>query len=98
VFRAADRAVDSFGADATVAILALNGLSLLIRSRECVPEAYKVLHNEQCVTVFSASNYCGRARNKGAVVRLDDPTSMTPSYEQYMASNPSRGPGQRSAK
>jgi hypothetical protein len=90
--------VNSFGSDATAAFLELNGLSLLIRSHECVPEGYKVLHNEQCVTVFSASNYCGRARNKGAVVRFDDPVSMTPSFEQYMASNPGRGPGQHSAK
>jgi hypothetical protein len=89
--------VDGFGSDATAAFLERNGLSLLIRSHECVPEGYKVLHNEQCVTVFSASNYCGRARNKGAVVRFEDPTNMTPLYEQYMATSSSGGAGPRSA-
>jgi hypothetical protein len=89
--------VDSFGSDATASFLERNGLSLPSRSHEGGPEGYKVLHNDQCVTVFSASNYCGRARNKGAVVRFDDPSSMTTSYEEYLTTSSSRGAGPRSA-
>jgi diadenosine tetraphosphatase ApaH/serine/threonine PP2A family protein phosphatase len=76
---------DSFGAQTTERFLALNGLKLLIRSHQCPHAGYEVLHYGQCVTVFSASNYCGYGGNQGAVVKFDHPTDMTPRYEQYWA-------------
>jgi hypothetical protein len=77
--------VDCFGPETTARFLALNGLKLLIRSHQVADEGYEVLHNGQCVTVFSASNYCGNTGNLGAVVKFDCPISMEPRYEQYMA-------------
>jgi hypothetical protein len=77
--------VECFGPDTTARFLALNGLKLLIRSHQAADEGCEVLHNGQCVTVFSASNYCGNTGNLGAVVKFDCPISMEPRYEQYMA-------------
>ena len=43
---------------------------MLIRSHEVPPsnKGYEVRHNGRCVTVFSASNYCGHRGNSGAVM------------------------------
>jgi serine/threonine-protein phosphatase 5 len=57
--------VECFGPETTARFLALNGLKLLIRSHQVADEGYEVLHNGQCVTVFSASNYCGTTGNLG---------------------------------
>ncbi len=55
-----------FGPDVTKSFLLKNSLDLLIRSHELVDEGYQFLHENRVLTVFSASNYCGRSNNKGA--------------------------------
>jgi serine/threonine-protein phosphatase 2A catalytic subunit len=35
-------------------------------------EGYTWHHDKQCVTVFSAPNYCFRSGNKGAIMEVDD--------------------------
>ncbi|RYH08865.1 hypothetical protein EON65_40555 [archaeon] len=47
-----------------------------LRSHECEDEGYKWWHNGRTLTVFSAPNYCGVQRNKGAVVRFGDDTGV----------------------
>lgn len=59
-----------YGADITSSFLERNKLGLLIRSHEVEHSGYKLMHDNQSLTVFSAPNYCGRERNKGAVVRF----------------------------
>lgn len=59
-----------FGEDVTKAFLEKNKLRLLIRSHELVNEGYQFLHGERVLTVFSASNYCGKSMNKAAFVVL----------------------------
>eukprot|EP00927_Polykrikos_kofoidii_P059675 TRINITY_DN54817_c0_g1_i1.p1 TRINITY_DN54817_c0_g1~~TRINITY_DN54817_c0_g1_i1.p1 ORF type:complete len:978 (-),score=172.46 TRINITY_DN54817_c0_g1_i1:95-2710(-) len=56
-----------FGADVTERFCEENGLSFVIRSHELKMNGYEWHHNQRCLTVFSASNYCGSCRNDGAV-------------------------------
>ncbi len=55
-----------FGNDVTEKVLGKFGISLLIRSHECKNEGYEFHHNNKCITIFSASNYCGGI-NKGSI-------------------------------
>ncbi|OHT14236.1 Ser/Thr protein phosphatase [Tritrichomonas foetus] len=49
-----------------------NNFKLMIRGHECVSEGISAHFNGKCLTVFSASNYCGLTNNKGAVLELVD--------------------------
>jgi len=76
-----------FGPDVSEAFLRRNGLRLLIRSHEVKVGGYEWTH-PSVITVFSAPNYLGHARNKGAVVRLArSPESgrLEPSFITYEA-------------
>jgi hypothetical protein len=56
------------GADVTQTVLASNCWKMCVRSHECVWHGYEHAHDQKVLTVFSASNYCGTVRNKGAYV------------------------------
>jgi serine/threonine-protein phosphatase 5 len=74
----------SFGPDVTKRFLEDNDLSLLVRSHEVKDEGYEVAHNGQCITVFSAPNYCDSLGNKGAFItfRADDP-DLKPNFTTF---------------
>jgi serine/threonine-protein phosphatase 5 len=74
----------SFGPDYTAAFLEKNSLQLLIRSHEMQEEGYTVDHNGQCITVFSAPNYCDQMGNKGAFIRFID-EDMKPQFTKFEA-------------
>eukprot|EP00388_Colpodella_angusta_P007577 GDKJ01021324.1.p1 GENE.GDKJ01021324.1~~GDKJ01021324.1.p1 ORF type:complete len:1008 (+),score=238.86 GDKJ01021324.1:26-3025(+) len=66
------RGVDciTFGPDVTQRFCNRNGIEVVIRSHQ-VPSTsrgYEVLHGGKCVTVFSASNYCGSSGNLGGMI------------------------------
>jgi Ca2+-binding EF-hand superfamily protein/diadenosine tetraphosphatase ApaH/serine/threonine PP2A family protein phosphatase len=64
-----DRGAGSFfGPDVTTAFCRQNGISLIVRSHECVQEGYSLMHDNRILTVFSASRYCGRGNNRGSFV------------------------------
>mmetsp|Transcript_54107 Transcript_54107/g.168016 ORF Transcript_54107/g.168016 Transcript_54107/m.168016 type:complete len:982 (-) Transcript_54107:109-3054(-) len=72
-----------FGPDMTMKFCMQNRLRFIIRSHQ-VPEdgrGYMKQHDGRCVTVFSASNYCGTGGNYGAVLVLA--SAHFPKYEIY---------------
>ncbi|KAF8819114.1 serine/threonine protein phosphatase, partial [Cardiosporidium cionae] len=75
----------SFGPDVTDAFLKSNNLEVCIRSHQ-VPSnlrGFEPLHEGRCVTLFSASNYCGTTGNYGGVVIFD--ADMCFEIQEYMA-------------
>ncbi|CAK9027171.1 Serine/threonine-protein phosphatase T (PPT) [Durusdinium trenchii] len=79
-----DRGVGiKYGPDVTTKFCSQNRLRFLVRSHQ-VPEdgrGFQKQHNDRCVTVFSASNYCGDGGNFGAVIVLS--ASNFPRYEVF---------------
>ncbi|CAK4708829.1 unnamed protein product [Aphanomyces euteiches] len=73
----------SFGPDITKQFLAHNNLDLLVRSHEVKDEGYLVEHDEKCITVFSAPNYCDQMGNKGAFIRFFK--DLKPRFTQFTA-------------
>lgn len=59
-----------FGADRVNEFCNMNGLELIIRSHQCVMDGFERFAGGRLVTVFSATNYCGHARNNGAIIQL----------------------------
>lgn len=59
----------SFGRDITQKFLLRHGFSLLIRSHEYHKDGFFYSHGKQCLTIFSAPNYCG-LDNQGTVMRI----------------------------
>ena len=73
-----------FGADFTNQWLGKEGLSMLVRSHECMDEGFEWTHGKKVVTVFSASNYYEDESNQGAYMVLQkaavdtkDPTKIS---------------------
>ena len=70
-FAPSPRGVTStFGPDVTEKFLQNNHLELLIRSHQVQEKGVLEMHNQKCITVFSAPNYVGQMRNLGAVVKI----------------------------
>lgn len=65
-----------FGDSALKEFVDSNDLKLLVRAHECVMEGYEYNFDKQCLTVFSASNYCGLMNNKCAVIHVADSTTV----------------------
>ena len=58
-----------FGEKATHEFLDQNGIDEIIRGHQCVEEGYMKTHH--VITIFSASNYCGRSMNKSAILVIN---------------------------
>lgn len=67
-----------FGNQALAEFLSSNNLNMLIRGHECVSEGYELCFDNQLLTVFSASNYCGETNNKAAVAIIKSATDVEP--------------------
>lgn len=75
-----------FGPDITEAFLDANRLSCVIRSHQMPqeePRGWEALHDGKCITLFSASNYCGDAGNFGAVLVFEDGVDHYVAHEHY---------------
>ena len=60
--------VPGFGADVTRRFCAREGLKMVVRSHQFVPEGAKYMHGGHLVTLFSARNYCDGAQNDSALL------------------------------
>lgn len=67
-----------FGSDRLKTFLMDNGLSMMIRSHECVIDGFEKIWNGSLVTVFSATDYCGKFTNAAAVVVIKKNSELTP--------------------
>lgn len=59
-----------FGPDVTKRFCDANGLEAVIRSHEVRMQGVSSEHNDKCITVFSAPNYCDSTNNKGAYINI----------------------------
>lgn len=67
-----------FGTDSLKTFLADNDLSYLIRGHQCVAGGCSYQLGNQCITVFSASNYCGVTGNKAGVLWVKQGNVLEP--------------------
>lgn len=62
----------TFGKDITIKFNKINKLSMICRAHQLAMNGYTFNHNEECVTVFSAPNYCYRCGNMATLMEMDD--------------------------
>uniref|UniRef100_A0AAV1VFX8 EF-hand domain-containing protein n=1 Tax=Peronospora matthiolae TaxID=2874970 RepID=A0AAV1VFX8_9STRA len=80
-----------YGPDIVQKFMMKNKLTLVVRSHECVPQGFDWPYREKgmLVTLFSASNYCGKANNLGCFMHIPSGRGK-PAFFQYMANAESR--------
>jgi serine/threonine-protein phosphatase 5 len=72
-----------FGPDVTKSFCELNNLKCIIRSHEVKQAGYALDHDGQCITIFSAPNYCDSVGNMGAVIHITPDLKFD--YRQFQA-------------
>jgi len=65
-----DDKVHLFGPDITEQFCQREGINVIVRSHQYVPQGYKVMHGGHMITLFSARNYVGQDENDGALLLL----------------------------
>lgn len=85
----------NYGPDVVQKFMTKNKLALIVRSHECVPRGFDWPYADQgmLVTLFSASNYCGKANNLGCFMRIPSDKQAKPAFFQYMANAEARDMG-----
>ena len=78
-----------FGPDRVSEFLKNNNLSLILRAHECVMDGFERFAGGQLITVFSATDYCGKHKNAGAILFLTNRFEIKP-YLIYPNTNYSR--------
>ena len=62
----------SFGQDLTEQWNHANGLTMIARAHQLVMEGYNWCHDKNCLTLFSAPNYCYRCGNMAGLMEVDE--------------------------
>ncbi len=78
-----------FGPDRVSEFLKNNSLSLILRAHECVMDGFERFAGGQLMTVFSATDYCGKHKNAGAILFLTNKFEIKP-YLIYPQECPNR--------
>ena len=67
-----------FGPDRVEEFLEMNNLSLIIRAHECVMDGFERFAAGKLITIFSATDYCGKHNNTGAIIYLNNELEIKP--------------------
>ena len=67
-----------FGPDRVSSFLRANSLKLIVRAHECVMDGFQRFAGGKLVTVFSATNYCNRWANAGALLLVGKDLNLVP--------------------
>jgi len=67
-----------FGPDRVCEFLKNNNLSLILRAHECVMDGFERFAGGQLMTIFSATDYCGKHKNAGAIIFLTNKFEIKP--------------------
>jgi protein phosphatase len=67
-----------FGPDRVSDFLKNNNLSLILRAHECVMDGFERFAGGQLITLFSATDYCNKHRNAGAILFLTNNFAIKP--------------------
>ena len=67
-----------FGPDRVASFLAANNLSLILRAHECVMDGFQRFAGGKLITVFSATNYCNKWANAGAILLIGKDLEIVP--------------------
>lgn len=67
-----------FGPDRVRQFLENNNMKYIFRAHECVMDGFERFAAGQLVTIFSATDYCGRHKNAGAVILLTKQMELVP--------------------
>jgi diadenosine tetraphosphatase ApaH/serine/threonine PP2A family protein phosphatase len=78
-----------FGPDRVNEFLKNNNLSLILRAHECVMDGFERFAGGQLITIFSATDYCGKHKNAGAIIFLTNKFEIKP-YLIYPQDCPNR--------
>jgi len=68
----------AFGPDRVQEFCNATGVQLIIRAHECVMDGFERFAGGKLLTVFSAANYCGTARNSGALLVIGRDLTVVP--------------------
>ncbi len=67
-----------FGPDRVDQFLVKNGLYIILRGHECVMDGFERFAGGSLITIFSATDYCGRHKNAGAVLFITRKFEIVP--------------------
>eukprot|EP00744_Colponema_vietnamica_P001005 GILI01001724.1.p1 GENE.GILI01001724.1~~GILI01001724.1.p1 ORF type:complete len:759 (+),score=208.95 GILI01001724.1:203-2479(+) len=67
-----------FGPDRVKEFLDNNDLSLIVRAHECVMDGFERFAQGHLITVFSATDYCGKHKNAGALLLVTRNLTVVP--------------------
>ena len=67
-----------YGPDVVEKFLEQNNLSMIIRAHECVPDGFERFSGGNLITIFSATDYCRRHKNAGAMLLIKNNFEIVP--------------------
>lgn len=76
-----------FGPDRVKLFLENNKVKYILRAHECVMDGFERFAGGQLFTVFSATDYCGRHKNAGAMLQITMQNELVPKMI-YPLNNP----------